>query len=147
MCIRDSYVHAVHVDSSVDWYYVLGEENNTDAGICHISQDYTYTIFSTFGAFWLPLTVIIIVYGRIFWIAQRQLRRRIRQRLVALPPLLVPMSAACQTPSPTRSRRRPLDADQISPEVADDRPRVDSRARPTPMATLSVPGLRTTATA
>lgn len=126
---------------------MLGEENNTDAGVCHISQHYTYTIFSTFGAFWLPLAVIVVVYGRIFWIAQRRLRRRIRQRLNVLPPLAVPMSVACQSPppSPTRSPRRPASADQISPpEIADDRPRV-AGTRSTPLVLLSVPGLQTTA--
>ena len=131
---------------------LLGDENNTDAGICQISQDYAYTIFSTFGAFWLPLSVIIVVYGRIFWIAQRRLHRRIRQRLTALPPLPVPMSAAAAggvcspspLPTPTRGRR---DADQPSPETADDAPKVGGGARSTPLVLLSVPGLQTTATA
>ena len=125
-----------------------GEENNTDAGICHISQHYMYTIFSTFGAFWLPLTVIVIVYGRIFWIAQRRLCRRIRQRLTVIPPpMAVPISAACQSPSPTRRRRLPPNADQLSPEVADDGPRVGANDRSTPLVMLSVPGLQTTAAA
>ena len=128
---------------------MLGEENNTDAGICHISQDYAYTIFSTFGAFWLPLTVIVIVYGRIFWIAQRQLRRRIRQRLMAAPPLPVPMSVACQSQSPPTGGRRPADADQLSPEVADDDgPKVGgSAAGSTPLTMLSVPRLQVTVSA
>ena len=50
-------------------------------GSCQISQDYGYTIFSTFGAFWFPLSVILGVYFRIFWIAQRRLQRRMKQRL------------------------------------------------------------------
>lgn len=125
---------------------MAGEENNTDAGICQISQDYAYTIFSTFGAFWLPLSVIIIVYGRIFWIAQRRLHRRIRQRLTALPPLPLP---ACPSPTPTRGRRTcppPPGVDQPSPEVADDAPPTVA-ARSTPLVLLSVPALQTTATA
>lgn len=126
-----------------------GQENNPDEGNCQISQDYAYTIFSTFGAFWLPLAVIIVVYGRIFWIAQRRLHRRIRQRLTALPPLQVPMSAACQSPlpTPTRRRRRSPGVDQSSPDVADDGPKLGGGARSTPLVLLSVPGLQTTATA
>jgi len=123
-----------------------GKENNTDAGSCYISQHYTYTIFSTFGAFWLPLAVIVIVYGRIFWIAQRRLRRRIRQRLNVPPPLPIPMSAACPSP-PTPGPRHPHSADQISPELVDDRPRTGGGTRSTPLVMLSVPGLQTTATA
>ena len=133
---------------------MLGEENNTDAGICHISLDYTYTVFSTFGAFWLPLTVIVVVYGRIFWIAQRRLHRRIRQRLTALPPLPIPISAPCSSPPApsTRSRRRRPPAGQLPPEVhADDGSKVGGGGgggtRSTPLALLSVTGLPTTAAA
>lgn len=122
---------------------VPGEENNTDAGICHISQDYTYTVFSTFGAFWLPLTVIVIVYGRIFWIAQRRLHRRIRQRLTAMPSMPVQVSTACPSspPSPIECRRRD---EQQSADVVDDGPGADGggATRSTPLVLLSVPGLQ-----
>jgi len=127
-----------------------GEENNTDAGICHISQDYSYTIFSTFGAFWLPLSAIVIVYGRIFWIAQRRLHRRIRQRLSTMPPLTIPPSVASPSPpaSPTRARRRsPADENLSPPEIADDGPPVTVNSRLTPLVLLTVPGLPTNASA
>jgi len=126
----------------------IGEENDTDAGVCKISVHYTYTIFSTFGSFWLPLAVIVVVYGRIFWIAQRRLRRRIRQRLNVLPPLPVHISAACQSPSPPGPGPPcPLSAEQILPEGGDDRGRTDGDddAGSTPLAMLSVPALQTTA--
>jgi 5-hydroxytryptamine receptor 1 len=42
----------------------------------HRYQDYAYTVFSTFGAFWFPLTVIIVVYARIFAFARRRVLRR-----------------------------------------------------------------------
>ena len=42
------------------------------SGACQISQDYAYTVISTFGAFWFPLFVILVVYCRIFWISQRR---------------------------------------------------------------------------
>lgn len=43
---------------------------------CAISQDYIYTILSTFGAFWFPLSVILIVYARIFRFARLRANRR-----------------------------------------------------------------------
>jgi len=47
-----------------------------DPNACLISQDYAYTIFSTFGAFWFPLSVILIVYAKIFVFARRRATRR-----------------------------------------------------------------------
>ena len=47
-----------------------------DPNACLISQDYAYTIFSTFGAFWFPLAVILIVYAKIFMFARRRATRR-----------------------------------------------------------------------
>ena len=53
-----------------------GDEKN-DPTQCVISQDYAYTLFSTVGAFWLPLGVILVVYSRVFTFArQRVVRRR-----------------------------------------------------------------------
>lgn len=49
---------------------------------CMISQDLSYTIFSTFGAFWFPLTVILLVYSRIFSIARRRARTRAKARSI-----------------------------------------------------------------
>lgn len=47
-----------------------------DPSDCLISQDYSYTIFSTFGAFWLPLVVILAVYFKIFHFARQRVTRR-----------------------------------------------------------------------
>ncbi len=46
-----------------------------DPTSCVISQDYGYTIFSTFGAFWFPLSIILVVYARIFWFARSRVMR------------------------------------------------------------------------
>jgi 5-hydroxytryptamine receptor 1 len=46
-----------------------------DPNVCVISQDYGYTIFSTFGAFWFPLIVIFIIYARIFRFARSRALR------------------------------------------------------------------------
>lgn len=59
------------------------EEGRPEGGSCQISQDYGYTIFSTFGAFWFPLALILALYFRIFWIAQKRLQLRIQQKLTS----------------------------------------------------------------
>jgi len=33
---------------------------------CQVSQEPSYTIFSTFGAFYLPLCVVLFVYWKIY---------------------------------------------------------------------------------
>ncbi|XP_015460768.3 5-hydroxytryptamine (serotonin) receptor 1A a [Astyanax mexicanus] len=42
---------------------------------CTISQDPGYTIFSTFGAFYIPLALMLVLYGRIFRAARFRIRR------------------------------------------------------------------------
>ncbi len=45
-------------------------------GECLISQDWGYTVYSTVGAFYLPLLVIIIIYMKIFRAARNRIRRK-----------------------------------------------------------------------
>ena len=42
------------------------KDQDIQPGDCIISQDWGYTVYSTFGAFYLPLAVIIIFYAKIF---------------------------------------------------------------------------------
>ncbi|ESN91971.1 hypothetical protein HELRODRAFT_187611 [Helobdella robusta] len=62
---------------------LLGWRSGTerdDPTQCLLSQDYAYTLFSTVGAFWLPLFVILAVYFRVFRVARkRAVRRRVKQ--------------------------------------------------------------------
>ena len=44
-------------------------------GVCIISQDHGYTIFSTVGAFYLPMFIMICIYTRIFMVARRRIRK------------------------------------------------------------------------
>ncbi|XP_036435680.1 5-hydroxytryptamine (serotonin) receptor 1A a [Colossoma macropomum] len=46
---------------------------------CTISQDPAYTIFSTFGAFYIPLALMLVLYGRIFRAARFRIRRSARK--------------------------------------------------------------------
>lgn len=44
-------------------------------GKCMISQDKGYTIFSTVGAFYLPMLVMMIIYTRIYLVARSRIRK------------------------------------------------------------------------
>lgn len=46
---------------------------------CKIRQDLWYTIYSTFGAFYIPLTLMLVLYGRIFRAARFRIRRTVRK--------------------------------------------------------------------
>jgi len=73
-----------------------------DPDTCLISQDYAYTIFSTFGAFWFPLSVILIVYAKIFVFA----RRRATRRAAAKASATVAASTAAAVASTAARQRR-----------------------------------------
>ncbi|XP_078572414.1 5-hydroxytryptamine receptor 1A-alpha-like isoform X4 [Branchiostoma floridae x Branchiostoma japonicum] len=55
-------------------------EDTADPNNCLISQDHAYTIFSTFGAFYIPLIIVLAVYYKIFRAAQARIRKRINSR-------------------------------------------------------------------
>ncbi|XP_013991706.2 5-hydroxytryptamine (serotonin) receptor 1A b [Salmo salar] len=46
---------------------------------CIISRDPWYTIYSTFGAFYIPLILMLVLYGRIFKAARFRIRRTVRK--------------------------------------------------------------------
>ncbi|NWI18105.1 5HT1A protein, partial [Crypturellus soui] len=56
-------------------------EDRSDPDACTISKDHGYTIYSTFGAFYIPLLLMLVLYGRIF----RAARFRIRKTHLPLP--------------------------------------------------------------
>ncbi|XP_019644089.1 PREDICTED: 5-hydroxytryptamine receptor 1B-like [Branchiostoma belcheri] len=78
-----------------------------DPLVCRISQDYGYTIFSTFGAFYVPSAVILVVYWKIFRAAQRRIRVRV----------------GAQVPPARRNKPRPSDDDT----AAESRPTAPPR--------------------
>lgn len=45
-------------------------------GMCMISQDHGYTIFSTVGAFYLPTILMLIIYAKIFVVARQRIRKK-----------------------------------------------------------------------
>ncbi|XP_071807957.1 5-hydroxytryptamine receptor 1A-like [Asterias amurensis] len=46
---------------------------NTDPSQCVISQNRLYTVFSTFGAFFIPMTIMMVVYIRMFVEARKRI--------------------------------------------------------------------------
>ena len=50
------------------------------SGICLISQDWAYTVFSTLGAFYLPMIVMSVIYARVYRTAQHRIRKRTFRR-------------------------------------------------------------------
>ena len=73
-------------------------------GVCIISQDHGYTIFSTIGAFYLPTFLMMIIYAKIFSVARQRIRRKrfaqqksketkaTEMTLLTVPPKCSPMS-------------------------------------------------------
>lgn len=50
-------------------------------GVCNYSEDLGYQIYATFGAFYLPLFVMLVLYGRIFRLAHRIARADARMKM------------------------------------------------------------------
>jgi len=87
---------------------LLGWRDGTerqDPNACLISQDYAYTIFSTFGAFWFPLSVILIIYAKIFMFARRRATRRAAAKASATVGASTAAPANPNTSSVSRHRR------------------------------------------
>ncbi|XP_061529347.1 5-hydroxytryptamine (serotonin) receptor 1A a [Phycodurus eques] len=54
-------------------------EDRADPDACIISQDPGYTIYSTFGAFYIPLILMLVLYGRIFKAARFRIRKTVKR--------------------------------------------------------------------
>ena len=58
---------------------LFGWKDNNDpavTGLCIISQDHGYTLFSTVLAFYLPTFLMMIIYVKIFSVARQRIRRK-----------------------------------------------------------------------
>ena len=88
---------------------------NLDPYMCIISQDLGYTIFSTFGAFWFPLLVILLVYMKIFKIARK--RAKTRARAQAIHPSMNSTVLSEANGKPSRYSR-PSKSDSNSPQTS-----------------------------
>jgi len=54
-------------------------EDRANPDACTISQDPGYTIYSTFGAFYIPLVLMLVLYGRIFKAARFRIRKTVKR--------------------------------------------------------------------
>ncbi|XP_030637658.1 5-hydroxytryptamine (serotonin) receptor 1A a [Chanos chanos] len=54
-------------------------EDRANENACTISQDPAYTIYSTFGAFYIPLILMLVLYGRIFKAARFRIRKTVKK--------------------------------------------------------------------
>lgn len=59
-------IWVISVSISIPPLFGWKEQQATPPGRCMITQDWGYTVYSTIGAFYLPLAVIIIFYVKIF---------------------------------------------------------------------------------
>nr|XP_060617528.1 5-hydroxytryptamine receptor 1A [Anolis sagrei ordinatus]XP_060617529.1 5-hydroxytryptamine receptor 1A [Anolis sagrei ordinatus] len=54
-------------------------QDRSDPDACTISKDPGYTIYSTFGAFYIPLLLMLVLYGRIFKAARFRIRKSVKK--------------------------------------------------------------------
>ncbi|ESO10344.1 hypothetical protein HELRODRAFT_104849 [Helobdella robusta] len=64
------------VISSPRLFGLKDDDNAHYAALCAISQNIGYTVFSTVGAFYLPLVVMIIIYLSIYRAAKSRIRKK-----------------------------------------------------------------------
>ncbi|XP_063043726.1 5-hydroxytryptamine (serotonin) receptor 1A a [Engraulis encrasicolus] len=78
-------------------------EDRADPDACTISQDPGYTIYSTFGAFYIPLIVMLVLYGKIFKAARFRIRKTVKK------PQKEKSSDKCFPVSPAIFHRKPTE--------------------------------------
>ncbi|KAM3867806.1 5-hydroxytryptamine (serotonin) receptor 1A a [Diretmus argenteus] len=76
-------------------------EDRANPDACTISQDPGYTIYSTFGAFYIPLILMLVLYGRIFKAARFRIRKTVKKTETAK------VSDRCSTVSPAVFHKKP----------------------------------------
>ncbi|XP_078703669.1 5-hydroxytryptamine receptor 1A-like isoform X2 [Branchiostoma floridae x Branchiostoma belcheri] len=111
-------------------------EDTADPNNCLISQDHAYTIFSTFGAFYIPLIIVLAVYYKIFRAAQARIRKRINSR--------AKMGLSQMRPSHDMTHAQ-SNAPSSSPELSHRSPESVARVQPIALSTLQLAGRPTSA--
>lgn len=67
-------------------------ETYTEGMKCQVSQEPSYTIFSTFGAFYLPLCVVLFVYWKIYKAAKFRIGTRKTNTITPMAEVIIPMT-------------------------------------------------------
>ncbi|XP_025713008.1 5-hydroxytryptamine receptor 5B [Callorhinus ursinus] len=81
---------------------------------CQVSQEPSYAVFSTCGAFYLPLGVVLFVYWKIYKAAKFRFGRRRRRAVLPLPATLQVKEAPQEAEMVVFAARRPVVAFQTS---------------------------------
>lgn len=102
------------------------DRSNPDA--CTISKDHGYTIYSTFGAFYIPLLLMLVLYGRIFRAARFRIRKTVKKV----------EKKGTGTSSSTSSAPPPKKSLNGQPGIGDCRRNAENRALGTPCANGAV---------
>jgi len=88
-----------------------GRNPNSDpdiTGICLISQDWAYTVFSTLGAFYLPMVVMSVIYARVYRTARHRIRKTTFRR---------PLQGDASVDRGNARLLGPCDVDQSTPQT------------------------------
>ncbi|NXH43940.1 5HT5A protein, partial [Dicaeum eximium] len=75
-----------------------GETYSEDSEECQVSQEPSYTIFSTFGAFYLPLCVVLFVYWKIYKAAKFRIGSHKSNSITPITPEALEVKEAAQQP-------------------------------------------------
>ncbi|XP_041484271.1 5-hydroxytryptamine receptor 1D-like [Lytechinus variegatus] len=76
MLILIAFVWILSTIISTSPFFGWQGNQSIDTNTCQISQNIPFTIFSTFGAFFIPMTIMMIVYARIYCEARKRIRGR-----------------------------------------------------------------------
>lgn len=80
-------------------------EDRSDPDACTISKDPGYTIYSTFGAFYIPLLLMLVLYGRIFKAARFRIRKTVLRKAADKKQQQAPVADTCLAASPPHGSR------------------------------------------
>ncbi|XP_066468632.1 5-hydroxytryptamine receptor 1A [Tiliqua scincoides] len=75
-------------------------EDRSDPDACTISKDPGYTVYSTFGAFYIPLLLMLVLYGRIFRAARFRIRKTVKKQPQPQPGRKAAVADTCLSASP-----------------------------------------------
>ncbi|NWZ37796.1 5HT5A protein, partial [Brachypodius atriceps] len=75
-----------------------GETYSEDSEECQVSREPSYTIFSTFGAFYLPLCVVLFVYWKIYKAAKFRIGSHKSNSITPITPEALEVKEAAQQP-------------------------------------------------
>ncbi|KAG7467526.1 hypothetical protein MATL_G00154680 [Megalops atlanticus] len=81
-----------------------GETYTADEENCQVSQEPSYTVFSTFGAFYMPLSVVLFVYWKIYKAAKLRIGSLKRNEVIPMP-VVVQVKEASHEPQVAFSAR------------------------------------------